>query len=149
MDEGIRKIMVGAADDLRTKIVEKINSNIPPPNAPSTAKAKGSKKTLYDTGTMIGSVEVHVLAEEDDSIDIGVGIFEEGVATYAAANEFGSVRTVTTRNKDNEGRLHQGYSIIVIPERSFMRSTYDEEIEGIYDSVSEKIGRLVSAAFKR
>ena len=37
-------------------IQQKIGSNLPPPNAPSTVAAKGSSRTLVDTGRMMASV---------------------------------------------------------------------------------------------
>lgn len=41
---------------VRDRIVAKINSSVPPPNAPSTISAKGSSRTLIDTGQMKQSV---------------------------------------------------------------------------------------------
>lgn len=38
------------------QIKDKIGSNLPPPNAPATIEAKGSSKTLIDTGAMKNSV---------------------------------------------------------------------------------------------
>lgn len=38
------------------QIKDKIGSNMPPPNAPATIEAKGSSKTLIDTGAMKNSV---------------------------------------------------------------------------------------------
>lgn len=38
------------------KIQQQIGSNMPPPNAPSTIRQKGSNKTLIDTGRMRQSV---------------------------------------------------------------------------------------------
>ena len=149
VDEEIRKVVRKAGVKLRNKIIEKINSNIPPPNAPSTIKAKKSTHTLIDTGTMRRSIDTQVIQEDEESIDVASGIFEEGVAQYAIANEYGSVRTVTTKNKDNADEMHQGYSLIVIPERSFMRSAYDENIEEIYDNMAEEIGSIVSRKFKK
>lgn len=37
---------------------KKIQSSIPPPNAPSTVAAKGSSKTLIDTGQMLNSATI-------------------------------------------------------------------------------------------
>jgi hypothetical protein len=148
MDEEIKEAVLNAGIDLRNAITLKINSNIPPPNAPSTIKhKKGSTKTLVDTGTLLGSVDVLPLEEGDDFLVVGVGVFDEGVAGYAAANEYGSVRTVTTKNKDNKDEMHQGFSTVVIPERSFMRSAYDENVETILNKLEEEVGRIVSKKF--
>ena len=68
---------------------------------------------------------------------------------YAIANEYGSVRTVTTKNKDNKDEMHQGFSVIVIPERSFMRSAYDQNIEDIYEKMATEIGQIMGGKFKK
>jgi hypothetical protein len=146
VDQEIKDVLVNAGMDLRNKMIEKINSNIPPANAPSTVKK--SSKTLVDNGTLLNSIDTQVVSESENSIEIATGVFDEGVAQYAIANEFGSVRTVTTKNKDNEGEQHQGYSIIVIPERSFMRSSYDQNIDEIMNNVSDEIGAIMASKFK-
>lgn len=46
---------------MQTDIQESIDSNIPPPNAESTIKKKGSTKTLIDTGTLRNSVQYEVI----------------------------------------------------------------------------------------
>lgn len=43
------------------KIVEKITSNVPPPNAPATVKAKGSSATLIDSGQLRQSIRHKVV----------------------------------------------------------------------------------------
>lgn len=148
VDQEIKDVVIHAGVDLRNAITQKIGSNIPLPNAPSTIKAKGSSKTLIDTGAMWSSIDTQVMGESENSIEVASGIFEPDIAKYAIANEFGSVRTVTTKNKDNESEQHQGYSIIVIPERSFMRTAFDENIESIYGDMSEKIANIISKRFK-
>lgn len=42
-------------------IKETINNNVPPPNAESTIRKKGSSKTLIDTGAMLESIEYAVV----------------------------------------------------------------------------------------
>ncbi len=157
MDEEIKDAVLNAAMDLRNEIIKKINSNIPPPNAPSTIARKsksdngmGEPKTLQDTGNMWTSINddgVRELDNDEGKFSVGVGIFDEGVAQYAIANEYGSVRTVTTKNKDNIDEMHQGYSVIVIPERSFMRSAYDENIDEIMKDLEAEIGDIFSRKF--
>lgn len=90
---------------LENSIRIKILSNIPPPNAISTIKSKGSSHTLIDTGEMLESVSHEVDFSDPELLTIKAGIFEEGIAEYACYNEYG------TNN---------------IPTRSFIRSTYDE-----------------------
>ena len=94
---------------IENRIREKILSNIPPPNAESTKKAKKSSHTLIDTGEMLSMVSHEVAFPDPELITITAGIFNEDVAERAVYNEYG------TNN---------------IPERSFIRSTYDE----IFDS---------------
>lgn len=48
---------------MKDAIQEAISSNIPPPNAPSTIRQKGSSKTLIDTGTLRNSVQSMVIKE--------------------------------------------------------------------------------------
>lgn len=105
--------MLEMANDVGMKIENairiKILSNIPPPNAASTIKAKGSSHTLIDTGEMLDFVSHEVEFPDPELLTIKAGIFEEGIAEYACYNEYGT----------ND-----------IPTRSFIRSTYDE----IFDS---------------
>ena len=149
MNEEVKQVVKKAGINLRNEIVKKIHSNIPPPNAPSTIKAKGSSKTLIDTGEMWRSVDTQVIQEDESTIDVASGIFEPEIVKYAIANEYGSVRTVTTKNKDNKDEMHQGFSVIVIPERSFMRSAYDQNIEDLINSMSEEIGIIMSKKFNK
>jgi hypothetical protein len=95
--------------DLENAIRTKILSGVPPPNAPSTIHAKGSSHTLIDTGTLLDTVS-HTVEINPELIKITAGILDEGeIAEIACYNEYGT--------------LH-------IPERSFIRSTFDE----IFDS---------------
>lgn len=48
---------------MQTDIQDSIMSNIPPPNAESTIRKKGSSKTLIDTGTLRNSVHNEVIKE--------------------------------------------------------------------------------------
>lgn len=145
VDQEIEDVMYNAGMDLRNKIVDKINSNVPPPNAESTVRhKKGSTHTLVDSGHMMDSVDVRRMGSEGSAADIAVGIFDEGVAKYAIANEFGSSRMVTT---SSTSEMHQGYSMIIIPERSFMRTAYDENIGEILDKAGKGIGEIMSKRF--
>lgn len=144
-DSEIENVMYNAGVDLRNKMVDKINSNLPPPNAPSTVKHKKSSHTLVDTGNMMNSVDVRKFESDGNEVaDIGVGIFDEGVAKYAISNEFGSSRMVTTFG---DSEMHQGYSMIIIPERSFMRTAYDENIDEILDNAGVEIGEIMAKRF--
>ncbi|HOL44375.1 MAG TPA: hypothetical protein PK659_09005 [Methanothrix sp.] len=126
MDDELAEIILNAAMDLRNEIVKKINSNIPPPNKPSTIKQKGSSKTLVDTGNMINSVDMQLIKSGADDIEVAVGIFDPGVAIYALANEYGTD---------------------TIPSRSFMRSAYDENIDRILDQMASEVSYIISKKF--
>lgn len=90
---------------LAGKMVEKIMSRVPPPNAPSTIAAKGSSLPLVDTGEMMGAIDYK--QREKHSVDVGVFGVTAEIATY---QEYGT--------KD-------------IPERSFIRSSFHENIKGV------------------
>ena len=112
--------------ELENRIRLKILSNIPPPNAPSTIEKKGSSHTLIDSGIMLGSVS-HQVTGSENLITVTSGILDDGeIAMYAASNEYGIQRTIIAKNKDNESEMHQGMTLFIIPERSFIRSTFDE-----------------------
>ena len=112
---------LAAGMELRDAIVLKILSNIPPENAPSTIKAKKSSHTLIDTGILLNSIDLEVTEESDDSMSMNVGVLDPDVAERAIPNEFGT---------------EDGH----IPERSFVRSAYDTEIDSILDRLTEKLG---------
>lgn len=107
---------------LEGKIKEKITHSDPswPPLKPETVKRKGSSKPLIDTGRLRNSITHKV--EGDRAL---VGIFGGEVLVYAAVHEFGSP-------KKN------------IPERSYLRKTFDEQkeqIEKLIDAEIEKVLR--------
>ena len=136
MDEELTRIYDVAASDLKSKIESKILSGIPPPNAPSTIKKKGSSLPLVDTSELLQNVEGRVFVDGDFAT-IGAGVFEdagEEVLKKAVVNEYGSSRSIIAK---------KGYSyvakIIKVPERSFIRSTFDEEIENISDKIYNEV----------
>lgn len=51
------KALGRVGSELQRELQDSILSNTPPPNAESTAKAKGFNKTLIDTGTMLKHVK--------------------------------------------------------------------------------------------
>jgi hypothetical protein len=105
-----------ACNDLKTKIHQKIASDIPPPNAESTLKRKAPKThTLINTGELLGSI-TYSISDMGDSVIGEVGVFEEKLIDRALANEYGTDR---------------------IPARSFLRSTYDENIDQILNKLQE------------
>lgn len=46
--------------EIQEELQDSIRSNVPPPNAPATAKAKGFDRTLIDTGVMLNTVKHNV-----------------------------------------------------------------------------------------
>jgi hypothetical protein len=114
--------------DLENAIREKILSNIPPPNAPGTIKAKGSSHTLIDQGTLLDSIE-HTTEIGPELIIITTGVFQEDVAEYACYNEYGTEH---------------------IPERSFVRSTFDEIFDTqLMEDFSDNMQKLTNDKLSR
>lgn len=124
--------------NLENKIREKILSNVPPENAPSTIKAKGSSATLIDDGTLLSSIS-HTVKKEGENITITAGVLNEDVAKTAAPNEYG----VSWENRPLKGKEDKPHGAWFIPPRSFIRSTYDEEYENMITDISEKIQKYV------
>lgn len=114
----IKKLVELASIDLAHKVHEKILSDIPPPNAKSTLKRKFPKThTLIHTGELLGSIS-WTLTAQAGSIVGEVGIFAPKIVSRALANEFGTEH---------------------IPARSFLRSAFDEHIDGIVAGLKENI----------
>ena len=116
------QILRKAGAFLEGAIKQKITQGDPswPPLKPETIKRKGSSKPLIDTGKLRASITHKV--EDDKAL---VGIFSGEALNYAAVHEFGAPR----KN---------------IPERSYLRKTFDEkkdEIERLIDAEIEKVIR--------
>ena len=133
---------------IENAIVEKTFSNIPPPNARSTIDAKGSSKTLVDTGEMVGHVAHRQTVVKGDIVG-EVGIFEEELAKRAAINEEG----VTWGNRphprdDAENREEEESREWFIPPRPFLKPAFNktapkaaEEMAGeIFEQIEKELG---------
>jgi hypothetical protein len=121
MDEELVAIYRDAANDLKTCIENKVLSGVDPPNAEATIKRKGSSLPLVDTGEMFANIEGRVEQNSSGSLRIEAGIFEdagEEVLEKAYSNEYGTKH---------------------IPERSFIRSTFDEEMDRISQEIFDKV----------
>jgi len=116
-----------AVADLHSKVVKKILSNVPPPNVPATIAKKKSSKTLVDSGNMLGKVGMRIRREGNYVIG-EVGIFDPDTAEYASYNEFGAPKAN-------------------VPERSFLRSTWDEEIDKISAELEDDIFNNITNKF--
>lgn len=119
---------------LENKIREKILSNVPPENAPSTIKAKGSSHTLIDDGILLASIS-HIVENTDNGFNITSGVLDEDIAERAAPNEHG----VAWENRPVKGKEEKSHGPWFIPPRSFIRSTYDEEEEIILQTIQEEL----------
>lgn len=102
---------------IENAIVKKILSNVPPPNAPSTIRQKGSSKTLVDTGEMVGHV-THRQTIKSGQIIGEIGIFDPEIAKRARYNEYG------TRD---------------IPARPFLRPAFDETAPKAAEEMANEI----------
>lgn len=119
MDQELIDIVEDAANELKTAVISKITSNLPPPDAESTLRGKAPKTlTLIDTGNLLGSVETRITVNTDDKVTAEAGIFDEEIAVYALANEYGTN---------------------TIPERSFLRSAYDENSDRLLSEMEQKV----------
>lgn len=65
--EPVGMALTAVGREMETDVIEQIKSNMPPPNAPETRARKearpggGYAGTLFDTGTMLGSVSFQLL----------------------------------------------------------------------------------------
>jgi hypothetical protein len=120
LDKEIVDIVEIEAIHLRNKIVQKIlqGKGIPPPNAPSTIAKKGSDHTLVDTSEMVSSGITWKIMASSDKVTAEVGVLDEEIAKRALANELGYGN---------------------IPERSFLRSTFDENNDQVLKTLSNLI----------
>ena len=72
--EPVGMALTAVGREMETDIVEQIKSNMPPPNAPATQARKearpggGYSGTLFDTGTMLGSVAFELLNGNEEPI---------------------------------------------------------------------------------
>ena len=109
--DGLSNGIDKSARYLTNQIVRKVETNIPPPLSPETIQRKGSSVALYDTGEMFSQIDADI---EKRSAKVGV---IGSKASIAAHHEFGA-------------------SAAGIPERSFIRSTFNEE--------KGKIGKIIA-----
>ena len=110
-------------------VVDEINSGVPPPNAPSTIKAKNSSKTLVDSGEMRNHVD-HKITGEGLNLKGSVGFFDEENAKKARINEEGT----------KDGR---------IPPRPFLVPGFDKAAPKAADEMAEEILAQIERDLRR
>ena len=100
--DGLSNGIDKSADYLKNKMVQKVESNIPPALKPATIERKGSSVALFDTGELYSQIDADI---QRMSAKVGVIGSKAEIATH---HEFGA-------------------PVAGIPERSFIRSTFNEE----------------------
>ena len=100
--DGLSNGIDKSADYLKNKMVQKVESNIPPALKPATIERKGSSVALFDTGELYSQIDADI---QRMSAKVGVIGSKAEIATH---HEFGAPAAG-------------------IPERSFIRSTFNEE----------------------
>ena len=76
---------------MKVALEARIDSGVPPPNAPATIMKKGHDLTLRDTWAYRESIEVRVTETEAE-----VGVFDPKIAEYVHFNEHGT-KTIPPR----------------------------------------------------
>ncbi len=74
-----------AAQKFKAAIEQRIDSGVPPPNAPATIMKKGHDLTLRDSWSYRESIEVQVTPESAE-----IGVFNSEIAEYVYHNEHGT-----------------------------------------------------------
>jgi hypothetical protein len=140
-----------ALNKIEAAIVEKILSNVPPPNAQSTIDAKGSSKTLIDQGGssgLVGHVTHRQTIVKGDIVG-EVGVFNEEIAKYAAINEEGVTWGHRPRPRaDAENREEEESREWFIPPRPFLKPAFDktepkaaeEMAKEIFEQIEKELG---------
>ena len=143
VQEGYRDGLKNGGLYLEGKVVKKINSNLSPKLHPQTVKNKGSSKSLVDSGEMRSEITSKG-SLGGDVIEVGVFGGRAGIATV---HEFGKVIDVTPKMRGylNSIGIHLKKSTtkIIIPERSFLRSTAHEEDAKIFGIVAKEIDKAI------
>jgi len=122
-------------------VVDEINSGVPPPNAPSTIKAKNSSKTLVDSGEMRNHVD-HKITGEGILLRGEVGFFDEKNAEKAQWNEYGTrdkaefIDEMDAEKAQLDEHDTRGWHI---PPRPFLRPAYDKSADGAIDEMAEEV----------
>lgn len=108
---------------------DKVEEGVPPPNAPSTIARKGHGRTLIDEGIMLSEIDYRITMDESGTFRGKIGVFGKRTR-IAEIHEFGS----------HDGR---------IPERSFQRSSFDENRDEICADLASDVWGNISVQFNK
>ena len=118
LESGLSNGIEKSADYLKNKMTQKVESNIPPALSPITIAKKKSSLALVDTGEMYSQIDADV---QKYSAKVGV---IGSKAEIAKVHEF-------------------GYPPKNIPERSFIRSTFNEEKSKLEKIIASEIKKKI------
>lgn len=120
-------------------VVNKILTGPFTPNAPSTIKRKKSSKPLVDKGDLMGSVK-KVIEVDGNTVTLKVGIFDPVIAPIGSWNEFGVPYDDSSLDPAPGQR---------IPARSFLRSTYEDNIGQVTRRLEERTVQKIESEWIR
>jgi phage gpG-like protein len=146
--EEIPKVLFSVGGDVATRIVKTIDSQPSDwePLSEAYVRRKGERPILVDTGALKQSIREDEVKHGEKKYSIDIGIFRDnpivnpktGVhpLVYAWSHEFGTWKITI------DGMMQH------IPERSYMRKTFDEQEAEILDDLSDRVGKLLDDAFR-
>jgi hypothetical protein len=91
MEYDFSKELDVAGQKYKVALEARIDSGVPPPNAPATIMKKGHDLTLRDTWAYRNSIDVRVTPTEAE-----IGVFDPNIAEYVYFNEHGT-KTIPPR----------------------------------------------------
>ena len=91
MEYDFSKELDAAGQKYKVALEARIDSGVPPPNAPATIMKKGHDLTLRETWAYRESIEVHT-----DPASVEIGVFDPKIAEYVYWNEHGT-KTIPPR----------------------------------------------------
>ncbi len=138
----VERALRKAAAHLEGKVKEKITEGIPPPLRETTIARKGSSKPLIDTGTLRASITHKVKGDVAK-----VGLFGDYIdrKERTVRTKTGKIvkRSAEDRTEEQNvliGLIHEfGAPRANIPERSFLRSTFEQEKREIKEILREEL----------
>lgn len=124
IEQGVKNGVEKAALYLEAKMVEKINSNIEPALKPETIKWKLSHSGHGGSLALVATTQMlQQITHETDGLETRVGVIGPR-AEIAVHHEFGA-------------------PAVPIPERSFIRSTYNAEKGTVEQIIADEIKKAI------